>query len=275
MTESAQTPPDRRFTALILAGQRPGPDALAEAAGVSHRCLVPTGGVPMLGRVIDALNASPRIDKIFVSVETPAVLDTIAAYATRNGHPLPQAVATADTPSQSVLRGLEAMPASPPYLITTADHALLTPALIDQFCGLAVGSDKQVVTAVASATTIQAAYPDAKRTYLRLRGGAYSGCNLYAVLDPAGRRLIDFWGRIEQERKRPWRMAWALGPLMLGRYLLGRLSLDDAAEHLSKLTGVPCAAVVLPVAEAAIDVDKTADLTLVESILRQRAGAAA
>ena len=262
------------FTALVLAGQRPGRDALAESAGVSHRCLVPTGGVPMLGRVVDALNRSAGIGRIVVSVETPAVLEAIADFVTRDGLAAPDPVATAQSPSQSVLRALKSLPEGPPYLITTADHALLTPALVERFIALARDTGAAVVTGVASATTIQAAYPDAKRTYLKLRGGSYSGCNLYAVLDPAGLRVVDFWGRVEQERKRPGRMAWALGPLMLVRYLLGRLSLDDAARHLSKLTGVSCAAVVLPVAEAAIDVDKAADLTLVESILRERSGAA-
>ncbi|WP_119168685.1 nucleotidyltransferase family protein [Algihabitans albus] len=261
------------FTALVLAGQRPGRDALADAAGVSHRCLVPTGGVPMLGRVVDALNRSACVDGITVSVESPAVLESIVAFVTREGHARPGAVATADSPSQSVLRALKTLQAPPPYLITTADHALLTPDLVERFCALALETGAAVVTGVTSASTIQAAYPDAKRTYLNLRGGSYSGCNLYAVMDPDGLRVVDFWGRVEQERKRPWRMAWALGPLMLARYLLGRLSLDDAARHISKLTGVTCAAVVLPVAEAAIDVDKPADLTLVEGILRQRSGA--
>lgn len=263
------------FTALVLAGQRPGRDALAESSGVSHRCLVPTGGVPMLARVVDALNRSPNVGRVVVSIETPKVLDAITDFVTRDGQAAPTAVATAESPSQSVLRALKSLPEGPPYLITTADHALLTPALVERFVALARNSGAAVVTGVASAATIQTAYPDAKRTYLRLRGGSYSGCNLYAVLDPAGLQVVDFWGRVEQERKRPWRMAWALGPTMLLRYLLGQLSLDDAARHLSKLTGVSCAAVVLPVAEAAIDVDKAADLTLVESILRDRSDAAA
>jgi CMP-N-acetylneuraminic acid synthetase len=57
-------------------------------------------------------------------------------------------------------------------------------------------------------------------------------------------------------------------PLVL--YLLGRLSLDDALARASRVIGAKIAAVVMPQPEAAIDVDKPADLELVETILARR-----
>ncbi|MEE4462085.1 MobA-like NTP transferase domain containing protein, partial [Azotobacter chroococcum] len=83
--------------------------------------------------------------------------------------------------------------------------------------------------------------------------------------------LATFWRQVEQERKRPWRViAGALGPLATLRYLLGRLTLEQALAQLSRKLGVKIGAVVLPFAEAAIDVDSRADLDLVERILAQR-----
>ncbi|MET0313717.1 MAG: NTP transferase domain-containing protein [Hansschlegelia sp.] len=61
-------------TALILAGVRPGVDPLAEFAGVSHKALIPVGGVPMLERVVAALRASGRIDRIAVSIDKPKLV---------------------------------------------------------------------------------------------------------------------------------------------------------------------------------------------------------
>src|SRR6185369_15359784 len=42
------------YTALVLAGTRPGGDPLADYAGVSHKALIEVGGVPMLLRVLRA-----------------------------------------------------------------------------------------------------------------------------------------------------------------------------------------------------------------------------
>ena len=62
----------------------------------------------------------------------------------------------------------------------------------------------------------------------------------------------------------------AFGWRPLLAYLLGRLTLDDAMARASNVIGARVAAVVLPYAEAAIDVDKPADLELVETILARR-----
>ena len=59
-------------------------------------------------------------------------------------------------------------------------------------------------------------------------------------------------------------------PMLLGS-LTGRLTLDAALARLSRLAGARAGVVVLPVAEAAVDVDKPEDLVLVEAILRGRA----
>ncbi len=82
-----------------------------------------------------------------------------------------------------------------------------------------------------------------------------------------------FWSHLERHRKRPWRLIAAVGPAALLRFLLGRLSLAGALAILSRRAGARIAPVVMPFAEAAIDVDKPADLTLAEAILRRRAEA--
>ena len=62
-------PTDGKATALVLAGKRDGAtDPLAQAAGVTHKCLVPVAGQPMLVHVIDALAASERIGQIRVAI---------------------------------------------------------------------------------------------------------------------------------------------------------------------------------------------------------------
>jgi hypothetical protein len=144
--------------------------------------------------------------------------------------------------------------------------------MVDRFCAEARASGTDLVAGLTDARVIRSAYPEARRTYLRFADAAYSGANMFALLTPKSRRAVAFWRRVEQERKRPWRLvrAFGLGPLLA--YLLGRLTLDEAMRRASTVIGARVAAARLPFAEAAIDVDKPADLALVETILGRTGG---
>ncbi len=65
------------LTALVLAGTRPGGDPLAQAAGVSHKALIPIGGVPMLQRVLVALAAVPAVARIVVVIDRAGVVEAL------------------------------------------------------------------------------------------------------------------------------------------------------------------------------------------------------
>jgi GTP:adenosylcobinamide-phosphate guanylyltransferase len=250
-----------RFTALVLAGSRGPDDPLARYCGVEHKCLAKVRGTPMLAHVLRSLAASSSIGRIFVSLADPAILQGLS--------PGPNCVALTSgaSPSSSVLQALDEVARPLPLLITTADHPLLSATIVDWFCAATRESKADLVAGLTDARVIRATYPEAKRTYLSFADAAYSGANLYALLAPASRQAVAFWRRVERERKRPWRLVGAFGLRPLFAYLLGRWTLDDAMVQASKVIGARVAAVRLPFAEAAIDVDKPADLALVESIL--------
>ena len=56
----------RNISALLLAGDRGGVDAVAARSGVPCKALAPLAGVPMIMRVLDALQASARIDSFVI-----------------------------------------------------------------------------------------------------------------------------------------------------------------------------------------------------------------
>ena len=259
-------------TALVLAGRRDGEDLLARRCGVAYKCLASAGGLPMVVRVLDALAASPSVGRIFVALEDPAILEPLPGFQRWPSKQRCTALVGGATPSLSVGKALDEVPASLPMLVTTADHALLTPEIVESFWAAARATGADVVAGVTTAEVVQRAYPETQRTYLRFRDGACSGANLFALLTPAARLAVDFWRQVERDRKRPWRLvrAFGLGPLLA--YLLGRLTLHAAMARASRVIGAEVAAVRLPFAEAAIDVDKPADLDLVEAILGRRAG---
>lgn len=245
------------MNALILAGSRPGaPDPVAAYAGVPHKALITLGGETLLARVAAAVRAGGAT-RVLVSANGPAVL----AEAARLGL---EVVAPAAGPSGSVAAGLAA--AGAPLLVTTADHALLEGEWVRRFVA-DMPADADVAVLLARRETIEAAAPRTRRTYLRFADGAWSGCNLFLLATPAAARAIGLWREVEADRKRPWRIVGRLGPGLLVRYLLGRLTLAKAVAHLGRRAGVRATTVASPFGLAAVDVDKPADLELVRGIV--------
>ena len=76
--------------------------------------------------------------------------------------------------------------------------------------------------------------------------------------------------RAEAFRKQPWRLALAFGPRALIAFWRRRFDLDTALEQISRVIGARVQAVRMPFAEAAIDVDRAADLALATQILAER-----
>lgn len=258
------------FNAVILAGSRGPSDPVAAACGVSHKALAPVFGVPMLARVLHTLNEVPRIGRMIVLIECPDLIRDHPAFAPFLQTGKLRVLLAAASPSLSVLSALDQNPTPVPCLITTADHPLLTAEMVDHFLD-SVPETADAALGLARSETIQATYPDTRRTYSRFRDGAFSGCNLFVLQTARARSVVTFWRRIEQDRKKPWRMIRALGPCTLLSYALGQLSLNKALAALGRRTATSLAAVTMPFADAAVDVDRPGDLALANDILARRA----
>ena len=259
-----------RFTAVVLAAGRGGVDPVAAQGRRSHKCLVDINGRTMLARVLEALAASASVGAMAISIDDPAVLREsaeIAALIERHEIAL---IDSAATPSLSVARAVDALARPWPVLVTTADTPLLSPEIVDHFCSHALTTDADVAVGLASATVVLERYPDASRTFLRFRDGRYTGCNLFALMTPAALDAVAFWVRIEPDRKHPWRLFKGFGALAMLRFLVGGATLGAALAAAGRRLGMTAAAVIMPFADAAIDVDSPAHRDLVASILRAR-----
>ena len=245
------------FTALVLAGSRGGDDPLAAHEGVSDKALINFAGKTMLHRVVNALREAGAA-RIAISVSSEAVADHARTLGV-------EVLNAAPGPSESVARALDAL--GTPLLVTTADHALLRPEWVPRFLA-DVPADADVAALLAEREEIERAVPEAKRTYLRFADGAWSGCNLFWLANPSAAGAIALWQRVEADRKRPWRIVRRLGPGLLLRYVMGRLTLADALAQLGKSASVRAAAVASPFGLAAVDVDKPGDVVLVRRLLQ-------
>ncbi|GKT09086.1 nucleotidyltransferase family protein [Desulforhabdus sp. TSK] len=262
--------PCGKFAAVVLAGDRGPEDPVAGAAGVDCKALVPVGGRPMILRVLHALEQASSIDARLVCGSSsrlrgrePELDGLIASGKVRW-------VENESSPSLSTRAACNALPQNEPVLVTTADHALLTPQMVDGFCLEAMASSCDVVAGLAHSDLVASAFPGSRRTVTRLRDGGYCGCNLFAFLTPRGRQAATFWRRVEEQRKHPLKIVKALGFGAILRYLLGRLTLQEGLARLSTLMGARAGVVWMPQPEAAVDVDKLEDWVLAEEILVHR-----
>lgn len=251
------------WTALLLAGSRPGKDAFARRYGVELKPLIPIAGEPMVLRPLRALLASERVESVRLLTQE---LDDIAAV-------LPDDPRWSVEPSgRTIAETLERICADErtrwPLLVTTADHALLDAAMIEQFCTEAGGADLALGVVTKSALTKR--LPQSRRTWIGLRAGKYTGANLFALGSPKAMKAIALWREVEQDRKRGWRLLLALGwPGLLG--LLRLRTLDQTLDAMGRKLGLILRAVRLDDPLAAVDVDKPQDHELVTAILEKRA----
>lgn len=252
------------WTVLLLAGSRPGVDPFANAYGTDLKALIPVGGVPMVARPVAALLASHQVERIRVLTQDPS---RIAGVLPDDGR------LSVEPSSGTIAQTLERILGDPatgyPLLVTTADHALLDEAMIADFCAKAEGAD--VAIGLVERQSLIQRLPVSQRTWLRFRGGAYSGANLFAFGSPGAMKAVALWRAVEQDRKKGWRVIGALGPVALLCAVLRLRSLDQTLAAVGRRLGIAVRKVEMANPLAAVDVDKPADHALVTAILEGRA----
>lgn len=254
---------DGQWTAVVLAGQRPGPDALATHFGMTYKALLPVGGVPMVARVVQTLGAAPSVARIVILTQAPEEI----APALPHGVAVDFAESGSGI-STSILAIAGANKAPFPIFLTTADHPLLTVGMIEEF--LSGIKDADLGVGMVERATMLAAYPDNKRTWLRFSDGHWSGANLFAFSTDRVRAALELWSAAEQDRKTAWKLFLHFGPWLALRALTRTIGLGDALAKAGKRLGLSAQLVPISDAEAAIDVDKPSDHALAEEILAKR-----
>jgi GTP:adenosylcobinamide-phosphate guanylyltransferase len=254
----------KKVTAVVLAGSRPGGDPFAQAYGTDLKALIPVAGTPMVQRPVKALLASDRVETVHVLAQQPERIREVLSSDPR---------LSVEQSGDTIAATLEAFCFDPnmrwPVLVTTSDHALLTPEMVGEFLASAEGAD--VAAGLVSRDVMLKRFPQAQRTWLKFRGGAFSGANLFLLGGPEVRTVLELWRSNEQNRKKAWRMLLTLGFVgFLGAALRLR-TLQQTLDGIGRNLGLKIRAVEMSDPLAAIDVDKPADHELVTSVLEGRA----
>lgn len=255
---------------VVLAGDRGPSDPIASAAGVQGKVLAPVAGLPMLTHVVHAIHRAGLGDSVVVVCpDRPEYADAIGADVHW------RRVEPAAGPAASLVRVLEGMPDERPVLVLTGDHPLLCPHWLEDFVARASGTASDAVVGLVDWRAVQARFPGGRRTRYRFADISTCGTNLFYFSDRRGRGVVAAWQSFERDRKRPWRIVRRLGWINLARYLGRRLTLDQAFAGLGARLGVVVRPLLVEWPEAAVDVDSSGDLALVEQVFAERAAEAA
>ncbi|MXO59547.1 NTP transferase domain-containing protein [Altererythrobacter salegens] len=255
-------------TVILLAAQRAGVvNPLAARAGVSHKCLVPICGRPLIDHVLDTLSTIPEVGEIHVSLEPEAheaVERIFDAYRERG--PRFDLVPNDRNIIASVLAAAKAR--AGPFVITTADNVLLTADGFAQMVAALDGAD--AVIGVARRKSVLAAHPEGQRNSYKLRDGEYANCNIYALSGHDAFAATELFRKGGQFQAKPGRLMRAIGPWNIVLYLLRRATMEEAFQRIGARFGVKARVVTFADGSLAIDVDNERTYACCEAILKQR-----
>lgn len=239
---------------LILAGRRAGAlDPLAEGAGVSHKCLVPIAGLPLIAHPLQAALAMAGVSEVLISTDDMESLRTLQVVRNAEEQGRLRLVQADDNLAGSIMAA--GIFAAFPLVVTTADNVLLTSAALSEFCERSAGSQGDATLALARREAVLAAHPEGQRRFYSFADGAFSNCNLYWIRTPKALDAARAFSGGGQFIKHPARIAAAFGLFNLLLFRLGRLALGTMTDRLSRALGVRICAIEMADGRLAIDVD--------------------
>lgn len=258
---------------LILAAQRKGTvNALAQAAGVSHKCIMPMQARPLIEHVLSTLQTMPEAKRITVSIDMPDALKGVPLVEQLIDEGRLKIVQSGETLFDSIA---DALPSADdfPVVITTADNVLLTADMLRHF--MPHLKDTDVGVAMCQKEVLLAKYPDGQRRFHRFADGEWSNCNLYALTKPEALSAAEFFRGGGQFAKSLKRVMNAFGLFNMIAYKFAWFARDKAMDRLSARSRVRVRAIDMPFPEAPIDVDNERTRKIAEQILIARNAAPA
>lgn len=249
--------------AIVLAG-RPNTGLLQQCSPETSEALIDVNGRPMVQYVLDALIMARHVDKI-------ALVGPVQDLAGRISFGRAKLVEKGRTAVENVLRGVEELKSRDKVLVCTSDIPLITGEVVDCFVEACAARDARLYYPVADKRSVEAAYPGAKRTFVRLKEGSFTGGNVFLVDPEVVLSKADLIEQMYAVRKDPFAQCRLLGWGFVARMLLGVLSIFEVERRVCELFDLEGAVVIMPDPEIGMDVDKPADLELVREFLGRAA----
>ncbi|MBT1278479.1 nucleotidyltransferase family protein [Thermoanaerobacter sp. CM-CNRG TB177] len=242
------------MNAIILAGSTKE-DKLPDKAFIEIK------GKYMISYVIEALRGCDKIDKIAV-VGDPEKLKKVVG--------IDVIIEQADNIMDNVLKGVELFKNDKRVLILTCDIPMLTKEAVCDFIEKSEATGADLCYPIVRKEDNLKKFPEAKRTYARVKEGVFTGGNIFYVNPGIIDRLIKDAKQFIAYRKRPWKLGKLLGGKILFLFLIGRLSISHIEKKAEELFNINGKAIISEYPEIGNDVDKEEDVVMATKYLSRK-----
>lgn len=235
--------------------------------GIAKKALLPMGGKPMIEWVAEALAGSKYIDGLVVVGLEPDKLKLLSLpihYVADQGSIVDNALA-------GLNKVIEIDPNSDLVVLCSSDIPLITSKIVDEFVETCQKVEADLYYTVVGEQTMEARFPNSKRTFTPMKGGRYSGGDLImAHKDVAQKANMDLVRGLTGERKNFFNQARMVGFGFIFRFIFRLMDLDEAAVRASKALNVTGRVFNYPRGEVGMDVDKLHQYLMVKADLEAR-----
>lgn len=257
-------------TVIVLAAQRTGVvNPLAKRAQVSHKCLVPICGRPLIAHVMETLTTLPAIREIRVVLEEDGQADVDKVLEPFRERGVPITIEDSDPNIvESVLAATRGEDG--PFIVTTADNVLLTQDGFEQV--RAAMHEADGVIGVTTKERVRAVHERGQRGFYEFKEAGYANCNIYGLANRKGLDAVEIFREGGQFQANRGRMIRAFGLLNILMMRLGLITMPKGLARAGKRFGARLKPVIFEDGALAIDVDNERTYAICEWVLGQRLG---
>ena len=244
--------------AFIIAGGVPGPeDPLYPFALGKPKAMIDVAGKPMSQWVLDAVCGAKQIDQVVIV----GLEDDCGLRGTKPLHFIPDQGGMFDNARAGLDELLKINPSDEQALVLPGDTPAITSQIIESRIEQSEGNDADFDYTVIKREVMEARYPGASRTYVKLKDVELCGGDMH-VVRPSLVTDRELWERLMAGRKNILKQAALIGFDTLFLLLTRSLTLDGAQKLISKRLGLVGVATLSPYAEVGMDADKPFQLEI-------------
>lgn len=227
------------------------------------KSLIDIGGRPMIDYVMEALGQCPVLNETAIAL--PAGTDQ-AAFSGFPGRILPDTHGVVN----AMWKATELFGDEGYLMAVSSDAPMISAQAINDFVQRCERSPADLYYTIIPRSVCESAFPGSKRTYFRLREGAFTGGNVHMIKKITFINNLSLEEQIFAMRKKPLSLIRMLGIGFVLKFVLGRLSLSSVEEKVGLAFSAKVRAIITNYPELGIDVDKPEDLKLAESFLKAK-----
>jgi GTP:adenosylcobinamide-phosphate guanylyltransferase len=252
--------------AIVTAGGVPQPgEPLYEYTQGRSKALLKIAGKPMIQWVLDALEGSDLVRRVFVvglTKDSGVIGKKITAFLPSQGSML-------DNIRSGAIHLLEFDPQANLVLSVSSDIPGITPEMVNWLVETAQQTDHDAYYNIITRQVMEARYPSSRRSYVHLKGMEVCGgdMNVFRARQVLGKDSL--WDRIIDARKNALKQAALVGFDTLFLLLIRGLTIERAEKTATNRLGLTARALLCPYAEIGMDVDKPHQLEIMRAELER------